>query len=343
MQQIDFTVGDERRFFDFIKRLDGSRKIALISHTDLDGIACAKIMNEVVNADFLIFVNYSDINGDLIEELKKKEVTKVIFTDLNINRADLVKKIEDFAEILIIDHHIFEVDFNSDKTIFLNTTGKGFSAGYVCYYLLSQIKDIDKYDWLIACSSLADWCYKENSSWMREVYGRYSEEFNAEDPRRGKFWDAAYSISLALIYFEGKEKEIYEMLTDKLEDVDKLKTFAQKVKGDIKKCIEDFKEKKEIFNERYFFEFKSQFSIKSLAINEISTEHPDKTIFVIECNENNCAVSARRQDGNENLPELLNKLVDGFENSDAGGHFKAAGANFPKEYYAEFKRRIKNL
>ena len=54
-------------------------------------------------------------------------------------------------------------------------------------------------------------------------------------------------------------------------------------------------------------------------------------------------ISSRRQDGKVNLPQLLNKCITGFPNSEAGGHIKAAGGTFPEEYLEEFKKRLFSL
>ncbi|MEK6881737.1 MAG: hypothetical protein AABY22_19120 [Nanoarchaeota archaeon] len=77
MDIFEFGAGSEKRFFDFIGNL-ADEKIALISHTDLDGLISAKITNQVVKADFLRFVDYSDLNETLAAELKKMKMKKVI-------------------------------------------------------------------------------------------------------------------------------------------------------------------------------------------------------------------------------------------------------------------------
>ena len=70
MEKIEFLAGTENRFKEFVKSIKPSDKIALISHTDHDGIAAAKIVSYVLPYSLLKFVDYEDINNSLIDELK---------------------------------------------------------------------------------------------------------------------------------------------------------------------------------------------------------------------------------------------------------------------------------
>src|SRR3989344_3652401 len=119
MEKIDFLFGNEKRFSEFISTLNDKDKIAIISHkSDLDGIASAKIVNEVIEADKIIFVGYDDINSSLVEQLKSYKINKVVFTDLYIKEVAMIQELEKFATMLIIDHHQAAKDFNSEKTLF---------------------------------------------------------------------------------------------------------------------------------------------------------------------------------------------------------------------------------
>ena len=78
-------------------------------------------------------------------------------------------------------------------------------------------------------------------------------------------------------------------------------------------------------------------------INEISRKYENKTIIIGEKKGEYYSFSSRRQDGKIDLNLLTRKLIDGFENSTAGGHIKAAAGDFPLKYLDEFKKRLKNL
>ena len=97
-------TGSEEKFLEFIRNL-GESHVALVSHTDLDGMTCPKIVSEVVNPKEIFFVNYTDLNETLVKKLKNKKIERIIFTDLYIKEKAFLEKLEEFAEILIIDHN----------------------------------------------------------------------------------------------------------------------------------------------------------------------------------------------------------------------------------------------
>src|SRR3989344_1013620 len=275
-----FVVGDEKRVLDFIKNLNDKDNIALVSHTDLDGIGAAKIVNEVVDARIVKFVNYKDINLDLVEELKKENIEKVIFTDLYFKDKLILSEINKFAQILIIDHHPFDIDYNSEKIIFMNSSGKGFCATYLCYYLLSKIKNLEYYDWLVASACLADYCYKSNQNWMKQVYKKYGDEFEMEDlfvRKSGKMWDLQYKLSLFIIYYDDNLKEVYEKINRNLEKIDNFNEYSSKVLLEIESALKKFEKEKIKINDGYLWEITPHFHIKSILINEISARYIDKT------------------------------------------------------------------
>lgn len=341
----DFVVGKEERFFNFIKGLNDKDKIALISHTDLDGIVAAKVANEVLNADFIRLVNYEDLNDDLIAELKDKKVKRAVFCDLATKDGNFFKAVEKVCEVLIIDHHKILGDLNSERTTLFSADG--FCASYLVYYLFSKLQNLEKNDWLVACACVADWMYVKNKDWMSKVYEKYGDEFvldeNGMAVGKGKIFSSQWTISLAAIYFGSNLSLIYNYLTNDISCVEVLKKYADEVEAEIDSYVRRFDEEKTVIGNRIFFEMKPKFAIKSMVINEISRKILDKTLIFVNCDSKNCYISARRQDGKEDLDVLLRKLVSGFEDASAGGHVKASGANFPLKYREELKKRLEKV
>lgn len=340
MEKIDFAVGKERDFFDFISELDDKGKIAIISHNDLDGIVSAKVVNEVVKADIIKFVNYTDINEELVRDLKKSKVRKVIFTDLLIEKKEIVLGIEKFAKILIIDHHLISEDFNSKRTVFLNA--QGYCAAYVSYYLFFKAQDISKFDWLVACACLSDWCYQKSTNWMTDVYQSYKEKFylEPEKVRSGKFWNFQLVLSLFLIYFRNDIQKAYSMIGDKIKDLDKLKPYSLEVFREVQNSLKSFEKQKVKIDRGFFWEIRPKFPIKELVINILSMRKGDITFIIAERRDEFYFFSARRQDGKINVSDLLKELIKDLENSSAGGHFKAAGGHVLLKDATEFKKRV---
>lgn len=340
----EFIAGNEKRFSDFISRLNEKDKIALISHTDLDGLAAAKVTNNVINADLIKFVNYGDLNLDLVNELKKSKIKKIIFTDLFFKEHSLVKEMEKFAEILIIDHHTLEFDLNSERTCFLNA--EGFCATYLCYYLFSKIQNMEKYDWLVACASIADYCYRKNQLWLEKVYSKYGDSFIIEGNfvrKNGKIWDSQYKLSLFLIYHDDMLDQAFPKIGENLSSVDDLDKYSKKILEEIDSSLKKFESDKTEIRDGFFWEVNPKYHIKSILINDVSSRYFNKTIIIAVKTPKVYSISARRQDGKVNTHELLITLVKGFENSNAGGHFKSAGGYIPLKDAEEFKKRLKSL
>ena len=171
MEQINFLVGSEKRFYDWISGLNEKDKVALLSHVDSDGVASAKIVNEVVDADILKLVNYEELNDELILRLKSQKIKRLILTDLAMDDMKFVKKAGKEFDVLWIDHHKIMEDVNSDKIVYLNPGGNNlYCAAYLCYYLFSKIQNLEDHDWLVACACLSDFTVYKNRKWMEEIF-----------------------------------------------------------------------------------------------------------------------------------------------------------------------------
>ncbi len=341
MEINQFKAGSEKRFFDFIGKLDDG-KTALISHNDLDGLISAKVANEALHADYVDFVNYEDLNDSLVTQLKKKKFKKIVFTDLNITDEHFVKALEHFADVLIIDHHLITKDWNSEKTTFVNV--QGHCTAYLNYYLFSKTQDLEKMDWLVALASVSDWCYFDNQGFMKRIYEKYGDKFVIEDKKirmNGKFWDMQWNLNLALIYFKDNLRKVYESLGVEFGNVGNLMNYTRKIQEELDFIVSKFEDEKEGINGGYFYQYKSKFDLGSIVINVISGNNYDKTIVTVYPTEGGYKISIRRQDGKLNVADYLKAMLTGFDNTLAGGHAKAAGGSIMKEDLEEFKERLR--
>jgi single-stranded DNA-specific DHH superfamily exonuclease len=344
MDRVDFVYGNEKRFYDFISRLDDKGKIALVSHTDLDGIASARVVNEVVNADILKFVNYDDLNLGLVKELRESKAKRIIFTDLMIRDSEFVSGLEKFADVLVIDHHTPERDYNSDRTVFMNSQGN--CGAYLSYHLFSKVQNLEKLDWLVACACLADFFYFENKEFMRKTYEKYGDKFVFDGDfvnMQGKFWDFQYDLSLGIIYYFGKTEEFYKRLPREFGKLGELEKAVAEVRNDLENAKNKFDEEKEVIGDIYFWEAKSRYGVKSLIINDLSKKILDKTLVFAKHEGDFYFVSARRQDGKRDMNQLMQDLTRGLENANGGGHFKAGGATIMFKDKEEFMRRLREV
>jgi len=248
---------------------------------------------------------------------------------------------------LIIDHHPFQIDFNSSKTVFLNCNGiKNYCTSYLCYYLFSKIQNLEKFDWLTACASVADFCFIDNADWMQNIYKKYEDEYfveNGKIRKEGKIWDLMWKLTLILIYYEKNLKQVFDAINERFGEVGGLDKKAVEVQEKIDKVVELFERKRQEIKDGYFFEIKSEFGIKSIVSNIISVKYWDKNIILGKIEGDRYYLSARRQDQKKDMGELLVKLTSGLEGANAGGHFAAAGASFLLKDREKFLRRLTEL
>jgi len=342
IMEIKATIGKAEDVYKFINNITSKDRVGLITHTDLDGLSSAKIINELIKPEFFITANYSELNDSLILKLNDKEINKLILTDIGIDNPEFIKKIEKFAKILIIDHHQFEKDMNSNATIFYNTSS--YCAAYICYLLFQDLKNIKKWDWLAALASVADFRYINNQDWIKKLYKKYNDKFNVENPRKGKLYKLIENTDMALIYFQDNQKEVYKKITPNINSLKKLKKYSKIIKKEINKHIKNFKNKKEIINQGYLYIVNSKFALTSTLATKLSLKEKNKMFILIREIENNrFQICARRQDGKINLNKLLKSATKKLLNSDAGGHIPSAGGHFLKKDLDIFKKRIKNI
>lgn len=336
---MNLDFGSKERFFDFIKKMGDEDVVALVSHNDLDGIASAIVTNKVLEADHLHFVNYEDLNHGLVDDLRVKGVTKIVFTDLFVGDEEFLNSLESFAEVLVIDHHLVPKDFNSARTVYIKGE-TGYCAASLCYELFSWVTDLEQFDWIVACASIADYCYEKNAEWMKKVFAKYGQKFDLVMIKDSRFWNLQWAISLALIYFKDNPRRVYDSIGIGFGDIGRLGEFAGKVEEELNELIERFKREKVRIPGGYYWEFTPRFKVTSIVSSVLSGAEPDKKFILSRLEGSYCYVSARKQDKKENMAEFLQRAIEGFENSSAGGHVPAAGCHFMRKDLGVFRSRI---
>jgi len=327
--------------------LDEKDKIVLISHVDLDGITSAKVVNAVVNADNVKILQYDEVDEKLAEKLKIDGYTKIIISDMYVEREEILKAMESFAEILILDHHPSK-DWNSDKTTHLKAE-EGYCAAYFCYSLFNKVQNIEKLDWLVASACIADFCNVKNREWIKAIFEKYGIQtggymnklgFAYDDISKSEIYRVQWDLGLAIIFFRDNLKRVFESIGESFGDIGDLKEHSSKIEKEVERAMDEFEEKRIEFEGGYFFVFNPRFNVGGLVSTMISTKYPDKTIMILSEKENGYSISARRQDGNVDLGLFLKQLLQGLENARGGGHRQAAGAYFMKKDLPEITKRI---
>ncbi|MEM3074615.1 MAG: DHH family phosphoesterase [Candidatus Pacearchaeota archaeon] len=342
MEKIKFLAGSKKRFKEFVNSISKEDNLAIISHIDVDGIASARVVSKALKECKMIkFIEYSEINNNLIKELKENKINKIIVTDLSIDDTNFIQEAKMFSTILVIDHHQFDYDFNSEKAVFINA--QGYCAAFLCYYLFFNLKKKYGLDWLVACASIADFQYFKIKSWMKEVYKDYNEEFKINKIKKSKFWEVQWDLNLALIYFRKDIKKVFNEIGENFRELNRLKDYINDVKNEIEIKLKNFDKENKNYGKILLWKVHSKFYISSILATLVSIKHPNKIIIVLKEENGYCHASFRKQGKKINMKNLAEKFIDGFENSRAGGHIQAAGAHFLIKDLNKFKNRVKNF
>ena len=334
MRRPKFTAGSEEGFFEFMGNLNDKDKVAVVTHTDGDGICSAVIAGKVIGkVDLVEFYGYIPGTFSLIvERLKKTKINKVFIFDLNPSESEM-REIEKFAEVLLIDHHPFEKDLNSERMAFIKSDES--SATYVCYYLFSKIQKIP--EWIAAMGVLSDTTYKYSEDNFDSFFSEHGFE------RIKNLWKETSDLDMAIIYFRHNEEEVYNLLM-KAKNFGEtgLEKYSETVRNEFDRQFKLFEQKKEEHGDLTFYYFEPRYNVKTLIINRISTASPHKTIVLSQRmgKENILKVSSRRQDKKIDCSLLLRKSIQGIPNSNGAGHFGAAGGAIPYEYLGNFRENL---
>ena len=337
-----FLQGSKEEFFNFIDSISKKDKIGILTHNDLDGIASAIFIEEILriktlNLDFINFLSYEEGMFDRqILGLKDKKIAKLFLTDLNEN-ADIIgfEKLSKGVGCFLIDHHSGFVE--GKKRI--NTESADCSA-ITIYSLGKGIIDYKKWNWLACSSIISEMSYKkkENLEFLQEIY----PEVTMENIYESIPTEISKRITSACIYYCDDLRKVYDIV--KRKDLNSIEKIHIEVNKLIEYLVNEYQANAEFYPEQnlYFYNFKKELRGKcgSIVSTKVSLKEPEKTFIVVSYQDGNIKISARNQSGNVDVKELMKKGVKGLDASVAGGHVRASGANIRKKDLSKFKENI---
>jgi single-stranded DNA-specific DHH superfamily exonuclease len=335
-EKLSWLYGSEQRFSGFVKTLEDATKVIALSHTDVDGLGSAKVIDATFSVDRVYLLDYDELTPGLVERLAREKPSHIIITDLMISRS-FAEGLAKFAQVLIIDHHRCVEDLALPRVFFLNAQGK--CATYLAWYLGRQISDLRAWEWLVAVACIADVMTDEVRMFMIAQFEKEGLDF-AEGVKQGRFWELVTGINNALIYYVDDRMQVYHALSSSFFLPDALREPARLVEEEIQTCLQRFERENEIIKGRFYWEFSSKYPIKSVITTILSFQYPQTTIIILETRGTIAHISGRCQDRHEDMNLLLKQLVGGFPDADAGGHIPAAGGHFPLDKLSEFKKRL---
>ena len=195
------------------------------------------------------------------------------------------------------------------------------------------------WEWLVAVACIADVLTDNVKDFMTACFTKENLDFS-KGVKQGMFWELVTGIDNALLYYSEDRMRVYTALSSDFMMPTSLVEPAHHVENEIQHVLVRFEQEKEMINGRLYWEFSAKYPIKSTVTTMLSFADPATTSIIVELRGSMAFISGRCQDKHENMNVLLQKLIAGFPDSDAGGHIPAAGGHFPAENLAEFKNRL---
>ena len=345
-----------KRFKEFCKGLSKNDRVAILHHSDSDGLCSAVITAKAIESltgkkpVVVRHYEYGNVKqGKKAASLmKKKKANILIVLDIGIDSAPhSLQEYCAFEKCLIIDHHTMYKDLNSENTVFLKAQffTKKDPSTYVtskfAFDLFSKVTDVSKLDWVACVGIIGDMSLKNWKPFVKKTIKKrkisLTQLYETEDLIAAVEALADEELGKLFRVFY-KAKRLQEVLKNGLTK------YLKKFRKEKAAIVEGFVEKAEKFPELELFIYSiknKQENLKSYVINEISCMHPSKTVILMQdLGGNRLRFSGRRQDFKVKINELLVNATKGIPESTAGGHIPAAAGSIPKKYLKKFRTNL---
>jgi len=349
------------KFKKYINSISKDDRVAVLHHTDPDGVCSGVIISKVIeqvrgkkiNLRCNQKGNVHIITPKTFNLLKSKKINKLILTDLGTDENPAyLKKIEKFADILIIDHHKIYNNLNSKKTVFIkpqlicSVNPAKYAASKLCYDLCSTVADVSDLDWFAAVGSIGDIATKPWTAWLNKVFKKYKLK-KYKDLFKTKFGQCAILISSAESFDVKNVKLAFDVLYNAKSYRDVLKSklikFRKKIDDELQKYLKNLKKDALFDKDIIYYEIKPKYHTKSPLCTILGQKYKHNSVFVADISRNPIGISGRRSDVKVEINKAFEDACKNIPNSSAGGHAVSAGATVPKKYYKKFKENLFNI
>lgn len=348
------------KFKHYILNIKKEDKIAVLYHAFCcDGLCSCILVNKSIErilnrkVDFNIHYTKFEITEDIIKFFKENHISKAIFVDLSISiNEDMIKKAEKIADLLVIDHHEYNKDFNSAKTTFVYSTfinnkleSTHYPASKLAFDIFSKLTDLSDLDWLACIGTISDRSYDEWKDFVDKTMTKYKIKSNA-NIFMTEFGNVTSSISTTKRFSETVDetfKIVYNAKSHKdLLNNKYLLSYKKKANDELKYWIDNAEKKSEVHNDLVIYPIHPKYNIGSTLSTVLSFEYfKNKTVVIIcDIDEPSLKLNIRNQTNKIRTNDLLQEAIKGIPNSNAGGHVPASGGSIPREYVEKFKKQL---
>jgi single-stranded DNA-specific DHH superfamily exonuclease len=241
---------------------------------------------------------------------------------------------------VIIDHHLYEKNLNSERVLHINprfSSEAYIPASAVVYEALKSMgKKVEPLLWIAAIGVIGDYGFEDCKDLVDDSRQKYPKLLGkGQSPLESKFWSAAELISAAVTLNSnsGARKCLGFMLKSKnfeeFVSVPELGGWKREVDEEFDKVVRRLEQKKEEHpNGILTFEISTKLGLNSAVAGHFSEKYPD-SVTIIRRNvgkgkDQQWKLSIRCQSGRVNVGEVSKSAVKGI--GSGGGHVKAAGA-----------------
>lgn len=321
----------------FIEDIEIKDKISLVFHDDLDGFASGILIYDYlvkkgcVNISVFSLKIETDAFENILDKIKNSD--KIIIMDLGPNLiVEGLNKLID-KNILYIDHHQNDVVL-PENVLEYRTIGSIPTTKSVYEFVNGK-------SWLAVAGIISDAGFKnpDNMKMINDFLEKENLEFD---------WfseNIAELIDYFLIYFREERKKAFEILKT-IKDwgkLDEIKKYAESVKKEAEKFIEDYENNHEKIGKINFYYFKPRFKVKVPVTNKIGYKYPDEIFVFASPSKGMVSLSARNQNSQANMIEVLKAGIDGLEDAGCGGHIPAAGGQIRAKDLNKFKENLRRF
>lgn len=343
---INYLTGTKKGFYEFVSMITPRDKVAILTHTDVDGLASAVFLEEILEAKNVGIeeIEFLDMTADMVKKilfkLKEKEITKVFFCDLSVDKVDAegLEEMSKEMDFFILDHHPMEENFNFKKHIIKSASED--CAAMLIYDLGQGVFDTEEWNWLLGAAMFSDYSYRipKNFEIMKEMYpGLTFENISGSIPGIN-----ARKINSAATYYNETLEHVFEII--KMRNLDQLSQVHDIVEEEVERLVNDFFEN-EKFNKKknlHVYEVISNFKLSSTIATMISKMKEQGVFVFYQKWKDGVHASARSNAGIVDVSLLMKECTEGLEDANGGGHKQAAGAKLLEKDLEVFLDRLRD-
>ncbi len=361
---MDLTLRDPRpleRLAAFITGLTPADRVAVIHHTDPDGVSSGVLAAKTIErargkkADLRLNQpgNIVHILPTTVDALRAAKIDKVIITDLAVyENAATIKDIGAFADILILDHHKVYEDVTSGNVILVNPSqmyenceSSAYCAAKLVYDTCGKHVDLSDLDWVAAIGVIGDATAKHWLPFLQDVCKRLRIS-PKQDWFQTPLGEAAAIISSAEMIDDNNVPRCFETLYSAHGPADIIRApiaeARKAINADVTHWVKNLDKLAQFHPDLQLIIYKIQpnYGIKSMLSTILSMARQSTTVVVVDTRGEKWGISARRQDGKVAVNDLLRECLDGLPEAVGGGHKPAAGGTVRAADYPVFEKRL---